>query len=290
MFNFNFAILSLMTFISSIFNFNHKEVRKSVAIIHCAAPLSDDRMSVLFNDPGFVALHLSPTPISFQAKGKMISYPAPDEKNANAYLIKATKKSDKWLFVFQEWWGLNDHIKKEADALFEELNGEVNVMALDMYDGKVTVDPKEAAAFTQNVKQERLEMIVAGARNYAGRKAKIANIGWCFGGSWSLRSGILNGERTLGTVMYYGMPVKDVEKLKTLNGDVLGLFATEQYISKQVIEEFASNMKAAGKELEYKIFNGAHGFANPSNPKHDPVLTKEANAMAYAYLKKKFGI
>lgn len=279
-----------MIFISSIFTFKNPEVRRSVSIIHCAAPESDDGMNALFNDAGFIALHLSPIPFSFQAKGKMISYPAPDEKNASAYLIKATKKSDKWLFVFQEWWGLNDHIKKEADILFEELRGEVNVMALDMYDGKVTADPKEAATFTQSVKQERLEMIVSGARNYAGRKAKIANIGWCFGGAWSLRSGLLNGAQTIGTVMYYGMPVKDVEKLKTLNGDVLGLFATEQYISKTIVEEFSSNMKVAGKQLEYKIFSGAHGFANPSNPKYDSVLTKEANAMAYTYLKKKFGI
>ena len=90
--------------------------------------------------------------------------------------------------------------------------------------------------------------------------------------------------------MYYGMPVKEVEKLKTLNCDVLGLFATEERISKAVIEEFAANMKTAGKGLEYKIFNGVHGFANPSNPKYDEALAKEAYGMALGYLKKKFGM
>lgn len=87
--------------------------------------------------------------------------------------------------------------------------------------------------------------------------------------------------------MYYGMPVKDVEKLKTLNTDVLGLFATEQWISKSVIEEFAANMKTAGKSLNYKIFEAEHAFANPSNPKYDEAKAKEAYGMAIEYLKKK---
>jgi carboxymethylenebutenolidase len=47
-------------------------------------------------------------------------------------------------------------------------------------------------------------------------------------------------------------------------------------------------MKTAGKGLEYKIFNGVHGFANPSNPKYDEALAKETYAMALGYLKKKF--
>jgi len=86
------------------------------------------------------------------------------------------------------------------------------------------------------------------------------------------------------------MPVRDVEKLKTLNGDVLGLFATEERISKAIVEEFAANMKTAGKELNYKIFDGVHGFANPSNPKYDEAATKEAYGMALDYLKKRLKV
>lgn len=159
-----------------------------------------------------------------------------------------------------------------------------------MYDGKVTSNPQEAGQFMQSAKEERLELIVEGARKLAGSDAKIANVGWCFGGAWSLKSALLNGEQNIGSVMYYGMPVRDVEKLKTLNSDVLGLFATEQYISKEIIEEFAANMDKAGKKLTYKIFPAVHGFANPSNPRYDPEATKEAYSMALGYLKEKFGV
>ena len=137
-------------------------------------------------------------------------------------------------------------------------------------------------------KDARLVAIVNGATTFAGKKAKIANVGWCFGGSWSLKSALLGGKQTIGSVMYYGMPVKDVEKLKTLNSDVLGLFATEQYISQQVIEDFAANMKTANKKLTYKIFNAVHGFSNPSNPKYDEAASKEAYSMAIGYLKEKY--
>jgi carboxymethylenebutenolidase len=241
-------------------------------------------------DPAFQALHPAPLPIDYEAMGQSVTFAAPDGVEAKGYLIKAKKKSKKWLFVYQEWWGMNDFVKKEADTYYKDLGESVNVLALDMYDGKSTTDPKEAGKFMSETKEARLESIMKGGIAYAGKKAKIANVGWCFGGGLSLKSALSGGKNTVGSVIYYGMPVKDVEKLKTLNCDVLGLFATETRISKEVIEEFAANMKTAGKGLEYKIFNGVHGFANPSNPKHDVELTKEAYGMALGYLKKKLKV
>ncbi len=259
----------------------------NMPMCHTAAPIDDMRAFAL--DPAFQALHPAPMPLAdFAPMGEMVSYPTADGTNASGYVIKAKKKSKKWLFVYQEWWGLNDHIKHQADVFYNDLDGKVNVIAIDMYDGKSTSDPKEAGKIMSEVKEPRLENIVKGAVAFAGKKAKIANVGWCFGGSWSLKSALLGGKRTVGSVIYYGMPVREVEKLKTLNCDVLGLFATETRISKEVIEEFAANMKTAGKGLEYKIFNGVHGFSNPSNPKYDEALSKEAYGMAIGYLKKKF--
>jgi carboxymethylenebutenolidase len=258
--------------------------------LYCHADPQQDGMAAFAADPSFQALHLSPHALNYQAGGQMVKLPAADGKDATVYLLTAKKKSKRWLFVYQEWWGLNDHIKKQADQFYADLGGDVNVMALDMYDGKVTSDPQEAGKFMQGVQESRLENIVKAAYAYAGRKARVANVGWCFGGSWSLKSAILGGKNNVGSVMYYGMPVKDVEKLKTLNSDVLGLFATEQYITKEIIEAFAANMKTAGKDLEYKIFSGVHGFANPSNPKYDEAVAKEAYGMALGYLKKKYGM
>jgi carboxymethylenebutenolidase len=283
--------LSLILIFSGLFFFPKEQSTHSdpfEGITVCHSP-SDD-MALFVNAPGFASFHPSPVSIEFVAKGEMVSFPTEDGMKANGYLIKASTSSDKWLFVYQEWWGLNDNIKQQAELFYDDLGGKVNVLAIDMYDGKVTANPQEAGKLMQGVKEERLESIVIGARKMAGSTAQIANVGWCFGGSWSLKSALLNGQQNLGSVMYYGMPVRDVEKLKMLNSDVLGLFATEEYISETVIKEFAANMETAGKKLTYKIFPAVHGFANPSNPRFDASASKEAYGMAIGYLKEKFGI
>lgn len=248
----------------------------------------NDGMAQFAMDPAFWALHPAPLPLEYDEMGEMVRFMTPDGTEASGYLVKAKKKSKKWLFVYQEWWGLNEYIKRQSDTFYKDLGGDVNVLALDMYDGKSTTDPQEAGKIMQGVKEERLQNIVKGGMKLAGKKAKIANVGWCFGGSWSLKSALICGKQAVGTVIYYGMPVREVEKLKTLNCDALGIFATEERISKTIIEEFAANMKTAGKKLEYKIFDGVHGFANPSNPKYDKAGSEEAYTMAIGYLRKKF--
>lgn len=267
---------------------NEIESDPFAAITICHAP--NDDMAQFVNAPGFASFHPSPIAFEFEAKGEMVSFPTSDGTDGEGYLLKAIAPSDQWLFVYQEWWGLNDHIKHQAEVFYDDLGGKVNVIALDMYDGRVTTNPQEAGQIMQSVKEPRLEEIVKGALNLAGANAKIANVGWCFGGSWSLKSALITGNQNIGSVMYYGMPVRDAEKLKTLNSDVLGLFATEEYISKATIEEFAASMKTAGKELTYKIFPAAHGFSNPSNPKYDPEASEEAYEMAITYLKAKFKV
>jgi carboxymethylenebutenolidase len=242
----------------------------------------------------FIRAHAEPLPFTFVSKegGEMISFPTKDSTGkAGGFLIKAKKKSNKWLLVYQEWWGLNDYVKKQAEAFYTDLGGEVNVLALDMYDGKVATKREDAGKYMGEAKEERLESIMKGAVKFAGKKAQFASVGWCFGGGLSLKSAIVEGKRAVGCIMYYGMPVKDVEKLKTLSTDVKGYFSgREKWINKTVVEEFAKNMITAGKVLDYKIYDADHGFANPSNPIFDKAATEETYAASIKYLKLKFGI
>lgn len=251
---------------------------------------NEGNMATFTSDQSFINSHLPPIKYIHESQvgGKMICFSTPDSKTANAYLISAKKKSNKWLFVYQEWWGLNDYIKKQSDQFYTELQSDVNILAIDMYDGKVATTSEDASKLMQNASENRLENIVNGALNYVGKKAQIVSVGWCFGGGWSLKSAILCKKQAIGSIMYYGMPIKDIEKLKLLHCDVLGLFATEKWISKEIITEFANNMKLANKILNYTIFESEHAFANPSNPKFNEKDATIANKMAIDYLKSKF--
>jgi carboxymethylenebutenolidase len=165
----------------------------------------------------------------------------------------------------------------------------VNVIAVDLYDGKVATTPEEAGKYMGDVKSERAVAILKGVQMYAGPKAQFASIGWCFGGGWSLQEALLGGKQTVGCVMYYGMPEKDVAKLKTLNTDVLGIFAAQdKWINTEVVNQFKKDMAAAGKKVTIESYDADHAFANPSNPKFSKEYAAKAHGQALAYLRTKF--
>ncbi len=217
--------------------------------------------------------------------GKPITFTAADGSTAMGYEIKSAKKSNKWIFVIQEWWGLNDYIKRESETLAKELDN-VNVIALDMYDGKVAATADSAMKYVQAAKTERLENIIKGAIAHAGADAKIYTIGWCFGGMWSLQASLLAGKQAAGCVMFYGRPENNIEKLKTLNCDVVGFFGNkDRSPSPEVVNKFEADMQAAGKKLTTHKYDANHGFANPSNPSFDKAATEDAHAKAIAFFK-----
>ena len=275
-------------FLMNIYAPEKQEVETITTIPVCHSPAIGNDMALLAADPAFQSLHEIPVPFHYQGTGETITFPTPDGKTGSGFLLKSAKKSKKWLLVYQEWWGLNDHIKQESSKLYKDL-GDVNVIALDMYDGKVGETREEAGKLMQSASKERLAAITKGAISYVGKDAKIASIGWCFGGMLSLQSAILEQKQMVGCVMYYGTPEKDVEKLNTLNTDVLGIFGSQdQGIPPAVVAQFEKDMKAAGKQVTIKMYDAVHGFANPSNPKHDPAATADAYKLSLSYLKKKF--
>ena len=267
-----------------IFNqfFSSRPEPEAITICH-----TSNDMAEMAADPKFQKLHASPNAFRYQGEGEVVSFATPDGKEASGFLLKSPKRSEKWLFVYQEWWGLNDHIKKEAAKLHKDLQN-VNVLALDMYDGQLATSREEAGKLMQGASAERLSAITKGGIEFAGKDAKIASIGWCFGGMLSLQNAIAAGNKAVGCVMYYGRPEQDIEKLKTLNMDVLGIFGSQdQGIPPAMVAKFEENMKAAGKKVTVKMYDAVHAFANPSNPKHDPVATADAYKLSLNYLKEK---
>ena len=248
--------------------------QKEVTVCHTSAT---DKFAVFASNKKFNRDHPSPLAYVHESMvgGTMIKIKT-DGVEANAYFIEAKSKSNNWVFVFQEWWGLNDHIKREAENLYTDL-GNVNVIALDMYDGKLATDPQSAGKYMQEFKKERGAEIVKGALVYAGSAAKVGTIGWCFGGGQSMQASLLAGKQAAACVIYYGQPEEDIERLKTLNCDVLNIWPTQdKWINRDLIEKFEKNMAIAGKKLTVKSYDADHAFANPSNPKHDKEFAADA--------------
>jgi len=254
----------------------------------CCQMPATDAFADLADEERFRMSHDLPRPYRhFSDIGKDITFKAADGSDAYGYELKAAKASNKYIFVIHEWWGLNDHIKREAEKIYRDL-GDVNVIALDLYDKKVATTREEAAQYMQSVKTERAENIIKGAFAYAGKKARIGTIGWCFGGGWSLQAAILAEKQAHACVIYYGMPEKDTEKLKKLKAFVLGIFASkERWISPAIVDEFEKNLGTLKKKNSINRFNAEHAFANPSNPNYDKEATEKAYQLTLAFFRKK---
>jgi carboxymethylenebutenolidase len=278
------GIITFILCLSTSLNAQHKSC--------CQKSTSCNSMVAFVDDQSFKDAHLAPKEYVHQNHlGERITFNTPDGKPASAYQIKATEKSDKWLFVIHEWWGLNDYIIKESEKLYNSFGGKVNVIALDLFNGKIAKTADSASYYTKVNSPESVTSIIQGAIQYVGPQAKIASIGWCYGGGWSLQTSILAASQSIGCVMYYGSPESDINKLKQFNGELLGIFALQdQYITPAAVTNFEKNLKAAKVKYTIKNYDAVHAFANPSNPNYNAEYAQQAYDMSVTFLKRMFGV
>lgn len=179
--------------------------------------------------------------------------------------------------LIHEWWGLNGHIEHWADRIAAQGYA---VLAVDLYGGTVATTREEAMAAMGAVDAEgaraQLKSAIWYAKNHPRIQAeKIATMGWCFGGKWSLEAAIAHPELQ-GAVIYYGQLVDDPARLANIGAEVLGVFGTrDPSIPNEVVDQFEANLKDAGVEHRILRYDAEHAFANPSSARYD-----QANAEA----------
>ncbi|HEY1251789.1 MAG TPA: dienelactone hydrolase family protein [Thermoanaerobaculia bacterium] len=223
-----------------------------------------------------------------QSGGKMISFPSGSE-TISGYLAAPEGSGRKpALVVIQEWWGLNDFVKKKADHFASE--GYV-ALAPDLYRGKVATDSDTAHQLMRGMPEDRamrdLKAAVAVLRARPDVDPKrIGSIGWCMGGGYSLA--LAFAEPTLAaTVIYYGRLVTDPATVAGLKVPLLGNFGgQDQGISPESVRAFEKDAKGAGRSVDFKIYPDAgHGFASSPDPKvFREADARDADARAEAFL------
>jgi dienelactone hydrolase len=174
------------------------------------------------------------------------------------------------ILVVPEWWGLNDYAKSRARQLAKL--GYV-AFAADMYgDGKTTTDPKIAPTLAGPVMQDRALMrsrVNAALDQLKGRAevdpAKIAAIGYCFGGT-SVLELARSGAPVLGVVCFHGgLTTPNADDAKKIKGRVLVLTgANDAFIPPDQRDAFAKEMADAKVNWEMDVYcDAVHAFTNP---------------------------
>ncbi|MGC1305646.1 MAG: dienelactone hydrolase family protein [Phormidesmis sp.] len=183
------------------------------------------------------------------------------------------------IITIHEWWGLNDNIK----ATTRRLAGEgYTVLAVDLYSGEVAAAPDQAKDLMRSVMDDpgpAQENLMQAAQFLTDEYSapKLGSIGWCFGGNWSLRTGLLL-ENLDAMVIYYGQLILAPEALDGLDVPILGFFGEDDSsIAVEDVENFESMLNDLGKTADINLYPGVgHAFANPSGQNYDAEAAEAA--------------
>ncbi len=172
------------------------------------------------------------------------------------------------IIMIHEWWGLNDNVRAMAEKLAAE--GYI-VLAVDLFGGVAATEPEAARQLMLQAVENRdsvtsnIEQAYAFVSEIAGAP-RVASLGWCFGGGWSLNTALLFPEDLDAAVIYYGQVTDDETRLSPLEAPILGLFGSEDRgIKVDSVRRFEAALERLGKNYEIHVYEGAgHAFANPS--------------------------
>jgi carboxymethylenebutenolidase len=209
-------------------------------------------------------------PPSDKTKTETVQYPSGKETVDGFLVTPGLPGRHPAIIVIHEWWGLNDWVKEQAVKLAEL--GYV-ALAVDLYRGKSTADPGEAHELMRGLPQDRGIRDLQAAYDYLGTRQdvtrdRIASIGWCMGGGFSIELA-MHQPRLAACIVNYGSLPTDPTDLGQINAPVLGNFGGEDHgITPADVHSFENTLRNEGKRVNVKIYDGAgHAFENPNNTK-----------------------
>jgi len=237
--------------------------------------------------------HGSATPAAASASsvphsGRTVTFPSVAGEGSGYLALPKAGGKHPALVVIQEWWGLNDWIKGNADRFAAQ--GYV-ALAVDLYRGKSTTDPAVAHELMRGLPEDRANADLKAAFALLAARpdvdpARIGSIGWCMGGGYSL-SLATTEPRLAACVINYGRLVTEPATIAKINAHLLGNFGgKDRGIPPEDVRAFDLALKAAGKSSDMKVYDSAgHGFMNSNNGEgYDPAATKDAWQRIDAFL------
>jgi carboxymethylenebutenolidase len=177
------------------------------------------------------------------------------------------------VIVVQEWWGLNEDMRRIAGRFSEE--GFV-ALAVDLYDGKVTTEQSEAFAAMQAMKTSDALSIVSGAVEFLRASAhctgKVGITGFCLGGGITLAAAC-NVPGLSAAAPFYGIPVAEYADWSKAKIPISAHFGkNDGIIPVSRPEGILEAVRAAGGKMELHLYDAGHAFMRAADASvfHEP--------------------
>lgn len=204
-------------------------------------------------------------------KGEEVAYTSADGTNLNGYVAynASIKGKRPVIVVIPEWWGCGAYVRKRADML--AALGYIAIAA-DFYgEGKLANGPKEAGEMAgpfygnPQLAKQRIEAAVNKVKEFPQADvAKMACIGYCFGGSMSLFAAKL-GMDFKGVVSFHGGLAGVPATTGTTKAKILVCHgAADKFVSDEEVKKFRDNLDSVKAAYTFVAYpNATHAFSNP---------------------------
>jgi carboxymethylenebutenolidase len=174
------------------------------------------------------------------------------------------------VLMLHEWWGLNEGITELADALAEQ--GYV-VFIPDAYRGRLATQVPFALYLRLSTPEAEIHADLDAGLDYLRGltdvdPARVATVGFCFGGEQSLQMSLRRPDDLAATVMLYGSLVTEAAQLGPLRDHpFLGIFgATDAQIPVSEVRAFEAALNSLNAPATITIYEGVgHAFVTEAN-------------------------
>jgi carboxymethylenebutenolidase len=220
----------------------------------------------------------------------MIEFKRPDGKPCPGYL--ATPKEDAGMpgfVVIQEWWGVNDQIKRTADRLAE---AGYRALVPDLYRGKVASAADEANHLMAGLNfPDAAGQDIRGAVQYLKQTSpKVAVGGFCLGGALTLLCAARVPEMDAGAC-FYGIPPAESFDPKSIKIPLICHFANhDDWCTPAKADELEAALKQSKSKYEIYRYDAHHAFMNEARPEvYDAQSVKTAWDRTLKFLSQSIG-
>ncbi|MDA3921036.1 MAG: dienelactone hydrolase family protein [Salinisphaera sp.] len=189
------------------------------------------------------------------------------------------------IVVIQEWWGLNDQIKRIGK---DWTDAGYRVLIPDLYRGEKALDEKEAEHKMDDLDfEDAATQDVRGAVQYLKADSdKVGVIGFCMGGVLAVLAAMHVPETDVA-VSWYGIPPDEAGDPKTIDVPLQCHFATQDtFFPIESADAFEAELKAGSVEYEAYRYDARHAFANEDWDNYDAQASKQAWERSMAFFEK----
>jgi carboxymethylenebutenolidase len=224
--------------------------------------------------------------------GEMIDFKRPDGKPCPGYLAAPLITGDQeranapGIVVIQEWWGLNDQIKKTGDRFAQ---AGFRALVPDLFRGKVAKAAAEANHLLTGLNfPDAASQDIRGALQYLKLTAKKAAVaGFCMGGALTIMAAAKVPEMDAGAC-FYGIPPLSTDELGSIKIPLICHFGNkDRSWTPEKVNALEAVLKQSQSKFELYRYDADHAFMNEQRPEvHNPAAAKQAWDRTIAFLHK----